>query len=185
MKQLRKDYLLLAVFLSNIFYTVGYPVIQQLTMQGIEDARLISLNALIGCSSGVIVGKIWNKYKKKLIKLFPVFAIGDIVTYAVLCLAFWITKDAQMYYIAQVLIACMTIKNVCFGLNTIKSIRYKKEQREEFDNNEAILGNAASMIGFGLGSLIPIPVKIGFILMLIGTIIENALYCKVYKETIK
>lgn len=181
MKELRKDYLLIAVFISNMLFTVGYPTIQEVTMKAV-NSQLISLNSLIGCLSVVVAGKVWDKIEDKMMKLFPLFAIGDIVTYTILVIAFWITKDAVMYYIVLMLIACLTIKNVGFGLSIIKSKRYNGKARAKFDNNEAVLGNIASVIGFGIGALVKIPIELGLAFMLMGTFIENIFYVKAYKE---
>lgn len=181
-KQVITDKLLLGAFLANIAYTIGYPTIQEVTMRA-ADSRLISLVSFIGCGGIVLVGQIWDKVgEEKLMKFFPIYAIGDIVSYVILCSVFMTTGNAKVYYLGQAICSILTIKNVGFGLSFIRSKRYKENKRAKYDNLAAVLESVASLIGFGIAAVIRIPLTESVILMGLGTIIENYYMIKVYYE---
>lgn len=181
-KEVIADKLLLGAFLANIAYTIGYPTIQEVTMKA-ADSRLISLVSFIGCGGIVLVGQIWDKVgEEKLMKFFPAYAIGDIVSYAILCSIFMTTGNAKIYYLGQVICSILTIKNVGFGLSFIRSKRYKENKRAKYDNLAAVLESIASLIGFGIAAIMKIPLMPSITLMGMGTLIENYYMIKVYFE---
>lgn len=181
-KEVIMDKLLLGAFLANIAYTIGYPTIQEVTMKA-ADSRLISLVSFIGCGGIVLVGQIWDKIgEEKLMKFFPTYAIGDIVSYTILCSIFMTTGNAKIYYLGQVVCLILTIKNVGFGLSFIRSKRYKENKRAKYDNLAAVLESVASLVGFGIAAVVKIPLMPSVVLMGLGTLIENYYMIKVYYE---
>lgn len=184
-RQTITDKLLLGAFLANIAYTIGYPTIQEMTMKA-ADSRLISLVSLINCAGIVLIGQLWEKFgEEKLMKFFPIYAIGDIVSYIALCVIFMATGDAKMYYLGQVICSTVTIKNVGFGISFIRAKRYSNGSRAKYDNLAAVLESIASLLGFGLAAVIKIPLTESLILMGLGTLIENFYMIKVYYELYK
>lgn len=181
-KQVIVDKLLLGAFLANIAYTIGYPTIQEVTMQA-ADSRLISLVSLINCGGIVLIGQLWEKVgEEKLMKYFPLYAIGDIVSYVILCMIFMTTGNAKIYYLGQVLCSTITIKNVGFGISFIRAKRYSNDSRAKYDNLAAVLESIASLLGFGIAAIVKIPLTQSLILMGLGTLIENFYMIKVYYE---
>ena len=182
LKQIISDKLLLGAFLANIAYTIGYPTVQE-TMIKAADSRLISLESFIGCAGIIIVGQLWEKVgEKKMMKFFPLYTMGDIISYISLCSIFMFTGNAKIYYIGQVIISLFTIKNVGFSLSFIRAKRYKDDERAKYDNLAAVLESTASLMGFGLAMIVKIPLIESLILMGLGTIIENIFMLKVYFE---
>lgn len=181
-KQIVRDKLLLGAFLANIAYTIGYPTIQE-TMIKAADSRLISFESFIGCAGIVLVGQLWDKIgEEKLMKFFPLYAIGDIVCYISLCSIFMITGNAKIYYIGTTIASILTIKNVGFGLSFIRAKRYSDDNRAKYDNLAAVLESIASLMGFGLAMIVKVPLMESLILMGLGTIVENFYMVKVYLE---
>lgn len=181
-KQVIVDKLLLGAFLANIAYTIGYPTIQEMTMKT-ADSRLISLVSLINCGGIVLIGQLWEKVgEEKLMKYFPLYAIGDIVSYVILCMLFITTGNAKIYYLGQVLCSTITIKNVGFGISFIRAKRYSNDSRAKYDNLAAVLESIASLLGFGIATIVKIPLTQSLILMGLGTLTENFYMIKVYYE---
>lgn len=177
-KEVIMDKLLLGAFLANIAYTIGYPTIQEVTMKA-ADSRLISLVSFIGCGGIVLVGQIWDKIgEEKLMKFFPTYAIGDIVSYTILCSIFMTTGNAKIYYLGQVVCSILTIKNVGFGLSFIRSKRYKENKRAKYDNLAAVLESVASLVGFGIAAVVKIPLMPSVVLMGLGTLNRKLLHDK-------
>ena len=62
-----KDKLIIASFLSNLFYSACYPAVHSYLMKTVGQ-RMISINALCTCMGGIILPFVWNKYSNKLYK---------------------------------------------------------------------------------------------------------------------
>lgn len=181
-RQTIADKLLLGAFLANIAYTIGYPTVQEITMKA-ADSRLISLVSFINCAGIILIGQLWEKVgEEKLMKYFPVYAIGDCISYTILCMIFMTTGNAKLYYLGQTICSMVTIKNVGFGLSFIRAKRYNNGSRAKYDNLAAVLESVASLMGFGLAAIVKIPLTESLILMGLGTLIENLYMIKVYYE---
>lgn len=91
----------------------------------------------------------------------------------------------QIYYILDILLFSSITRSIICGGNRLKAIRYKDNNREEFDNKSVMFANIASIIGYGISSIIEIPINIAFITMYIGIISDNIIYYIIYRQTNK
>ena len=177
------DGVLLATFLTTIFYSATYPYIHKEIMAHVSDS-IIALNQIINCLSIVILGSLWNKKSDKLFKYYPMFCICE--TILSICSTIWATTthDIMAYYIIDTLIFSIVTRNICCGGVKLRSIRYNSEvEREHFDNNN----NSASAIATIIGSVIAMLLDLDFVIMLwlatVGKSIDNVFYIFIYKNT--
>lgn len=67
---MKKDLMLLATFLSTLFYSASYPLIyKEITMT--VTTSMISLNQIFNCISIVLFSSLWNKRGDNLFKFYP------------------------------------------------------------------------------------------------------------------
>ena len=177
------DGMLLATFLTTIFYSATYPYIHKEIMTNVPDS-IIALNQIINCLSIVILGWLWNKKSDRLFKYYPVFCIGE--TILSICSAIWATTthNIMAYYIIDTLIFSIITRNICCGGVKLRAIRYNSEvEREHFDNNN----NSASAIATILGSMTAMVLDLDFSVMLwlatLGNAIDNVFYIFIFKST--
>lgn len=180
-----KDKLILANFLSNLFYSLAYPSIHYYL---IKDAgqKMISLNSIILCIAGIIVPLLWNKYSDTLYLKYGYLLSIECILYSIIAfLVIFSFITPKAYYILDTFLFAIVTKNIISGNIKLKSLLYKDGQREKFDNNSNIASNASSLIGFTISLLIEFPISVGFILITIGICLDNIFYYNVYKKTIK
>ena len=175
--------MLLATFITTLFYSATYPYIHKEIMQNISDT-IIALNQIINCLSIVILGSLWNKKSDKLFKYYPVLCISE--TILGVCSTIWVTLTHNIlaYYIIDTLIFAIVTRNICCGGVKLRAIRYKTEtDREHFDNNN----NSMSAIATIIGSMLAIILKLDFVAMLwlatIGNAVDNIFYIFIYRKT--
>jgi hypothetical protein len=177
------DGMLLATFLTTIFYSATYPYIHKEVMVNVSDS-IIASNQIINCLSIVILGSLWNKKSDKLFKYYPAFCIVE--TILSIGSAIWATTTGNIlaYYIIDTLIFSIVTRNICCGGVKLRAIRYNSEkERERFDNNN----NSVSAIATILGSIIAMILNLDFSIMLLlatfGNTIDNVFYIFIYKST--
>ena len=177
------DGMLLATFLTTIFYSSTYPYIHKEVMTNVSDS-IIALSQIINCLSVVILGSLWNKKSDKLFKYYPVFCVGEIVLS--ICSTIWAitTHNIMAYYMIDTLIFAIVTRNICCGGVKLRAIRYNtEEEREHFDNNN----NSSSAIATIIGSVIAMMLNLDFATMLwlatLGNAVDNIFYIFIYKST--
>lgn len=180
-----KDGLLITGLISNLFYSLAYPVIHTTIMKSL-DSRLMSFGSLASCIIVIIVSKIWIKHSEKMYSKFSLMLLLEGILYFILLiLTLNKTISMQIYYIIDVILFASITRNIICGGNRLKAIRYKDKSREEFDNKSTVYCNIASILGFGISSIIKFNLHLALIIMFIGVIIDNFIYYKVYKSTNK
>lgn len=180
-----KDKLILSGFISMLFYSVAYPVVHTVVIQNL-DSRLLSASSLISCILVVMINKIWLTKSEELYKKFGIMLFIESLLYFIILIMI-LTKNItpQKYYILDTLLFSSITRSIICGGNRLKAIRYKDSDREEFDNKNVMFYNIASIIGYGISSIIKIPVNLAFAIMYIGIVSDNLLYYIVYKQTNK
>lgn len=177
------DGMLIATFLTTLFYSATYPYIHKEIMTVASD-WLIAINQIINCLSIVIFGSLWNKYSDKIFKYYPLFCVFETVL-GIGSTAWAIyTQNIASYYIIDTLIFAIVTRNICCGGVKLRTLRYNSEvTREHFDNNN----NSACAIATIIGSLIAMSLKLDFNIMLciatFGNAIDNIFYIFIYKST--
>jgi len=178
------DGMLVATFLVTIFYASTYPYIHKTIMAHVSDG-VIAANQIINCTSLVIFGTLWNKKPDTLFKYYPVYCVLETAfgfcstAYAV------ITDNIVAYYIIDTLIFSIVTRNICCGGIKLRSLRYNKEERAEFDNND----NSVAAVATIIGSVIAMLLDLNFAAMLwiatFGNAIDNAFYLAIYRNTVR
>ena len=177
------DGMLLATFISTIFYSATYPYIHKEVMAYVSDS-IIALNQIINCLSIVILGSLWNKKSDKLFKHYSAFCIGETILSIGSTILATTTHNIIAYYITDTLIFSIVTRNIICGGTKLRAIRYNTEtKREHFDNNN----NSASAIATIIGSVIAMVLDLDFSIMLwlatFGNAIDNIFYVFIYKST--
>lgn len=177
------DGMLVATFLTTIFYSATYPYIHKEVMMHVSDS-IIALSQIINCLSVVVLGSLWNKKSDKLFKYYPIFCVCETVLSIGSAIWATTTKNIMAYYIIDTLIFAIVTRNICCGGVKLRAIRYNTEaDREHFDNNN----NSASAIATIIGSVIAMILDLDFAVMLwlatLGNAIDNIFYIFIYKST--
>lgn len=179
-KRLHIDGILLATFLTTIFYSSTYPYIHKQIMMVASDS-LIALNQIINCVSVIIFSTIWNKKSDKLFKFYPLFCILEIMFEITIAIYVIITNNLIGYYLLDTIVFAIITRNICCGGVKLRAIRYNSEKkREYFDNNN----NSAYSLATIIGSIIAMFLNLNFTTMLclatFGNMIDNIFYIVIY-----
>lgn len=179
------DGMLLASFLTTIFYSATYPYIHKEVMNVATDT-FIALNQIINCLSVVVFGSLWNKKSTKLFKYYPVFCILETLLGIMTTVFAIVTGDILAYYLLDTVVFAVVTRNIICGGVKLKAIRYNSEEkREHFDNNN----NSAYSLATIIGSIAAIFLKLDFTTMLciatFGNMIDNVFYIFIFLKTEK
>lgn len=179
-----KDKMILSCLLSSFFYSIAFPTVNKVLITNITD-DYIAFNAIIICAFTIAIGKLWKTKSDILFKHYGLFQLVETILYMVLILGV-VSKvfDYRFYYIAETFIFAIVTKNLIFGGNKLKAIRYDKEERNKFDDNMQLATNTASLAGFVLNIVLNMSLEITFVLILIGLTIDNLFYYLAYRETV-
>ncbi len=149
-------------------------------------SKMISLNSICICLSGILCPLIWNKKSDKLYKQYGLFCNMETILYVIICVLFLFQNISPIiYYILDTIFYCLVTKNIICGNNKLRMLRYFGIEREEYDNNFQLVSNASSLIGFSISLLLDFSIAWGFILITIGISIDNFFYYSVWKQNKK
>lgn len=184
-KNILKDKLLIANFLSNLFYSVAYPCVHYKLISEIGQ-KMISLNSILICIAGTLIPVLWNKKSEKLYKTYGFLCNLETVLYIIICIMFLVSFiSPKAYYILDTIFFCLVSKNIICGGNKLKAKKYDTEsKREQYDNNIQLVTNISSLIGFSISLITNINTNIAFILITIGICFDNFFYYKEWGKTI-
>ena len=180
MKKVKIDSMLLAAFLTNIFYSATYPYIHKYIIGSISD-NLIVLSQIANCLSIIIGGMIWNKYSDSLFRHYIAYCICETILGIFSTVFTLVTNNIIAYYIIDTLIFAIVTRNVICGGTKLRALRYNSEaKREKFDNDN----NSAMALGVIMGSAIAIFLELPFPIMLciatLGNAIDNIFYIRIF-----
>lgn len=182
-KRIFSDDLLIANFLGNLFFSISYPTIHFVLIKDVGE-KIISLNAIVMCLVGIVFPILWNKKSDFMYRKYGYLLTIEGISYILLTILFICGLiDSKFYYLLDTLLFAIIAKNIICGGNRLRASRYKNEDREEYDNNSALVSNSSSLIGFTISFLFVIPTNIAFILIAFGIIIDNIFYYKAYKTS--
>ena len=157
-KRIKFDGMLIATFLTSLFYSATYPYIHKEIMQHITD-NLIAVNQIINCLSVVVFGYMWNKYSDRLFKFYDIYCILETISTITITIFVICTKCIVAYYILDTIAFAVITRNICCGGIKLRALRYTTEnEREHFDNNN----NSMSAIATIIGSLIAMLLHLSF-----------------------
>lgn len=178
------DGMLLATFISTIFYSATYPYIHKEIMQ-VASETIIAVNQIVNCISIVLFGWLWNK-TSRLFKYYSSLCVIETLLGVISSLIATLTGNIIAYYIIDTLIFSVVTRNIICGGNKLRALRYNTETaREQFDNNDL----SASAVATIIGSVLAMILRLGFIPMLwiatIGNAVDNIFYIAIYRKQTK
>lgn len=172
--------MLLASFLSGLFYATSYPYIYAELIK-VVPKLYISLEQIIACLGTMIFCGLWNKYSDKLFQYYHLMLFAEIFADVALFADVLIRKDLKFYFLLNIIIFAVVTKNViCGGTKMRAKVHPKENLREQYDNNLAIVDSIATLGGAGMAMIFTFDLKILFILALTGNIIDNFFYLYIY-----
>ena len=177
-----KDKMIQAGFWSQLFYSISYPFLHVWLMRKVSE-QMLSANQIIICIAIIIFNTIWNKYSDKLYKFFPALTITETLAYAIIhtMVIFGLINEIAYYIIDTILFSLITRNMICGG-NKMRSIVYKGEKREKYDNTLMIATAIATLIGGSVALIVKIPIWVTFIISWLGLSIDNLFYILAYYE---
>ena len=183
-KEMFKDELLIASFLSSLFIGIAQPTVHRVCMANVST-RMISLNSIIICIAGIIVPALWTDNGKKLYKYFALLGLLEASTYIItVALVIMNIISIPMYYIIDTLAFSIITKNLICGGNMLRNKRYDtQDKRNKYDNLLQIACNSSSIIGYGINLIYPCGQVLAFTCMAIGISFDNWFYIKAWKKT--
>lgn len=172
-----KDKLIIASFLSNLFYSACYPAVHSYLMQSVGQ-RMISINSLCTCLGGIILPFIWNKYSDILYKKYGKMLFLEAFCYICMLIMLINNKiNLIIYYILDTICFTLITKNIICGGNRLRAIKYNNEEkRTKYDNNTQMAANISSLIGFLSCAIFEFNLWQAFLLSTIGICIDNIFY---------
>lgn len=182
-RKIKIDGMLLATFLTMIFYSATYPYIHKEVMMVATD-DFIALNQIINCVSIVFFGSLWNKKSDKLFGYYPIFCILEMIFGIMTAVYAIISQDILSYYILDTIVFAIITRNICCGGIKLKTLRYKSEkERECFDNNNNSVSSLATIIGSVLAMFLRLDFNIMLCLATLGNMIDNVFYIVIFLKT--
>ena len=174
-KHINIDGMLLATFLTTIFYSSTYPYIHKEVMMVAID-NFIALNQIINCISVVIFGWLWNKKLEKLFEFYPVFCILETILGIMTTIYAIITNNILAYYMLDTFVFAIVTRNICCGGIKLRAIRYQaEEKREHFDNNNNSVSSIAMFLNLDFATML--------CLATFGNAIDNVFYVCIFFKT--
>lgn len=181
MKRL-SNLMLLAGFLSTLFYSASYPYVYAETIK-IVPASFISIENIAMCLSTIIFCWIWNRYGDKLFRYYGIVSLIEILADIVLFADVLIRHDLKFYFLLNVLIYSIITRNMaCGGTKMRAKVHPDEKLREQYDNNINIVCSIATVLGASVALFYQIPLRGLFILAFTGNIIDNIIYLKIFSE---
>ena len=176
------DPLVIGAALSNLFYSLAYPIVHTVTMQGLSSSW-VSFASLANCLLASNITKLSLKRSKKLYYFYGIMLGIEVIVYAILTILF-LTNVATpaMYYMGDAILSAVITRNIICCGTRFKALRYEGEEREEYDNKNSYYSYVTSIIGFAISSFIVFSTPVGFILMFVGIAIDNIFYYYVFKK---
>lgn len=179
------DGMLVATFLTTLFYSSTYPYIHREVMQVATD-NFIALNQIINCFSIIIFGYVWNKFSNKLFRFYPVFCVLESVIGIMTTVFALTTGNVLAYYLLDTLVFALVTRNILCGGVKLRAIRYNSEEkREHFDNNDNSVYSLATIIGSCIAMVLNLNFGVMLCISTFGNMIDNVFYIVIFYTTQK
>ena len=180
------DIMLVATFVTTLFYSSTYPYIYVEIMKSISN-KYVAITQIICCVSVIIFSAIWNKHSEKLFKFYPLFCVLEaILSLLLLIYILGFSLNLGFYYIANTVIFAIITRNICCGGIKLRAKRYPNEEmREKFDNKNNSVSAIATLVGSGISIVLKLPIDVMIILAFIGGILDNIIYIVIFYQEMK
>lgn len=176
--------MLLANFISTLFYATSYPYIYAETIK-VVPRGYIGLEQILCCISTIIFCKLWNKYSDKFFNHYLVIVWAEIVADVILFTDVLIRWDLSFYFLLNIIFSFITRNLCCGGTKMQAKVNPTEKLREHYDNNNQIVSATATLLGAGFAIIYPLDLQILFIFALVGNIVDNFFYLYIYNQIIK
>lgn len=177
--------MILASFLTTLFYASTYPYINKYIITNVSE-NMIALNQIINCASIIIFGSLWNKFPQKLFKHYPKYCVLETILNITITLFVLLTDNIIGYYLLDTFIFSVVTRNIICGNIKLRARRYTtEEKRSEFDNNDNSAYAAATIIGSLIAMILHLSFPVMIVLATIGNCIDNTFYVFIYRKTIR
>lgn len=177
--------MLVAAFLTTMFYASTYPYIHREVMLHATDT-FIALNQIINCVSVIVCGTLWNKHTDALFKKYPLFCVLECVLG--ICLSIWVTYSHNVlaYYVLDTVIFALVSRNIICGGIKLRALRYDtEEKRVHFDNNQNSVNGFATILGSVIAMFLNLDFTVMVWLATLGNCIDNLFYIQIYLDSRK
>lgn len=179
MKKL-SNLMLLANFLSTLFYSMSYPYIYAETLKAVST-YYISFEQIITCISTVIFSVAWNRAGDKIFRHYHKIMIAEIIADVILLADVIIRGDLKFYFLLNVIIFAVITKNLsCGGIRMRAKVNPTEKQREAYDNNSNTVHALSTLAGTVIATIALPKINTLFFLALIGNTIDNFLHLYIY-----
>lgn len=160
---------------------MSYPYIYKQLVEVVSN-RYIAFEQIVSCVGIVFFSALWNKFGDTLFRHYLLICITEIVADTFLFTHVFITGDLKFYFVLNVLIYAVITKNLCCGGIRMRArVNPTEIERERYDNNANMINSVATLIGTGFALVCNLPLRILFILALIGNISDNFMYIYIYE----
>lgn len=174
--------MLLANFISGLFYSTSYPYIYAETIKAVPR-YYIGLEQIIACVATIIFCKLWNQYSDKLFNHYKLILWAEIFADCFLFGHVILTWNLSFYFLLNVIIYSLITRNlVCGGTKMRAKVNPTEKTREHYDNNNQIVSATSTLLGAGFAIICPIGLKWLFIFALIGNTVDNFFYLYIYNQ---
>lgn len=176
------DSMLIANFISTLFYSLSYPYIYAETVK-LVPKYYISLEQILACLGTIIFCWLWNKYSDRLFKYYREILYAEIIADTFLFVDVIIRGNLNFYFLLNVIIYSIITRNLSCGGTKMRAIVNPTERsREKFDNNSNVVSSTATLLGSGTAIILSLDIKLLFVMAFIGNIIDNIFYLFIYHK---
>lgn len=176
------DAMIVATFLSTIFYSSAYPHIHQIVVTQLPP-EAISYNQIINCIALIVTCAVWNKYSDKLFKYYNLFCTLETASYILIVTYAIRTGNLYGYYMLDTFDFAIITNNIIRGGTKLKAILYNTEKkRERFDNNNCIASSLATLLGSGISLILRLDINALLIISAVGGCIDNVIYMGIFTK---
>lgn len=174
--------MLIANFVSVLFYSMSYPYIYAQTCK-IVPTYYISIEQLLSCISTIIFCGLWNKYSDRLFNHYSKIVIAETLLDIVLFADVMIRSDLKFYFLLNVIIYALITRNMaCGGTKMRAMVNPTERDREQYDNNSNIVVSVATILGTVAAFIYMPDFKVLCVLALIGNVSDNVLHWHIYRK---
>jgi hypothetical protein len=185
MKKIKIDGMILATFLTTLFYSATWPYINKYIISIIPESY-IAIQQIVNCVSIIVFSAAWNRVGDKLFRFFPIICIVESLTTIIATSVILITDDVRAYYILDTLFFALITRNIICGYIKLKARRYTTEDsRNSFDNRDNSAAAAATIIGSLIAIYLSLDFHVMIVIATIGNMIDNTMYFFIYGKTVK
>lgn len=174
--------MLIAAGISTFFYSASYPYIYAETLKAVPQSY-ISLEQILSCLGIIVFCRLWNKKSDTLFRYYDKMLYLEIIADGILFVDVICREDLKFYFILNLMIYAIITRNICCGGTKMRAmVNPTDKERECYDNNLNIICSIATLAGASIALLIDIPIRILFILALIGNTADNLFYLYIYRK---